>query len=297
MIATLPPEFDVNVYLTRNPDLAGMTPEQAVNHYETWGREEGRICNDIDAREKFLALVPREVKLLEIGPYTAPAFCRPHHNVRYLDAFSTEELQAKAAATGMNAANVPDIDYIWRGEPYRELVRDHVAAVFSSHNIEHQPDLIHHLQQLRDILQPTGRLFFAIPDRRYCFDHFLPDSNFADVFGAYYENRRKHTATSIFEHRMMTTHNEAARHWAGDHGMALNNEAVTAETTALIQEVISRIEGTPNYIDTHAWQFTPASFHRLVDFLALSGKVPFKVERIYKTIKNSNEFYAVLEPV
>jgi len=219
-----------------------------------------------------------------------------HPQSRATGPFKTgsEELQAKAAATGMNAANVPEIDYIWRGEPYRELVRDHVAAVFSSHNIEHQPDLIRHLQQLRDILQPNGQLFFAIPDRRYCFDHFLLDTNFADVFGAYYENRRKHTATSVFEHRMLTTHNEAVRHWTGDHGPSPNIEAATSEAVALIHETISRIEGTPGYIDTHAWQFTPASFHALIDLLALSGKVPFQVERIYSTVKNNNEFYAVL---
>ena len=294
MISVLPPEFDAQIYLSSNPDLAGMTLKQLIHHYELYGQNEGRICNEIDGRSKFLALVPSKVELLEIGPYTAPAFRRPYHNVRYLDAFSTEELRAKAAATGMDALSVPEIDYVWHGEPYQELVSNTVAAIFSSHNIEHQPDLIRHLHQLGNILQPAGQLFFVVPDRRYCFDHFLRDTTFADVFGAYYENRHKHTATSVFEHRMLTTHNDSVRHWAGDHGLHPLLTPITPETVAVVHETVSRIEATPGYIDTHAWQFTPESFRALITLLAASGKISFQVERIYPTVKNSNEFYVVL---
>ena len=173
-------------------------------------------------------------------------------------------------------------------------MREPVEAVFSSHNIEHQPDFIRHLRQLAEILQPSGHLFFAIPDRRYCFDHFLPDTNIADVFGAYYDNRRKHTAASVFEHRILTTHNHPKRHWTGDHGLSPLLAPLMPERVAVLHKTVSLIENTPGYIDTHAWQFTPDSFRALIDLLALSGTVPFQVERIYPTVKNSNEFYAVL---
>ena len=169
--------------------------------------------------------------------------------------------------------------------------------MFSSHNVEHQPDLIHHFQELDRILLPNGQLYFAIPDRRYCFDYYLPDTNFANVFGAYYESRRKHTAASVFEHRMLTTHNEAAQHWRGDHGPSPFAASVSPAMISIVHETLARIESTPGYIDTHAWQFTPTSFRTLIDILMQSGKVPFRVERVYPTIKNSNEFYAILTRV
>ncbi len=295
MTLKLPAEFDVSAYLAHSPDLSTFSAEQAADHYERWGRTEGRVCSGIAGRGDFLALVPRRARVLEIGPYTAPALRRPQHNVRYLDAFTTDELRAKAAATGMDASGVPAIDYVWRGEPYAELIHEPTAAVFSSHNIEHQPDLIRHLRQLHDILQPGGLVFFAIPDRRYCFDHFLPDTNFADVFGAYYDERRRHTAASVFEHRMLTTHNEASRHWAGDHGAPPLTLPLTKERIAVLHETTGRIEATPGYIDTHAWQFTPQSFRALMDILAQSNTIPFRVERVYPTLNGSNEFYAVLK--
>ena len=294
MITALPPEFDVNIYLARNTDLAGMTPEQAADHHHLWGRDEGRICNATDTRARFLALVPRDAPLLEIGPYTTPAFRRPAHDVRYLDAFGTEELRARAVAGNMDPSGVPVIDHVWHGEPYATLVRTPMAAVFSSHNIEHQPDLIRHLRELGDILEPQGRLFFAIPDRRYCFDHFLRETTFADVFGAYHEKRRAHNAASVLTSRMLITHNDMIRHWRGDHGLSPFLTPITPERAAMARETMAEIEGTRDYIDAHAWQFTPASFRALIDFLALSGMIPFQVERVYPTMRYTNEFHAVL---
>jgi len=48
------------------------------------------------------------------------------------------------------------------------------------------------------------------------------------------------------------------------------------------------------YIDTHAWQFVPESFGLLMRTLKAAGLTPFEVERVYPTLRLSNEFYAVL---
>lgn len=272
-----------------------MDAAQATTHYEAFGAREGRICSTIHNRPAFLALISPRDPLLEIGPFTRPAFSRPQHNVQYLDAFSTEELRAKAASMPEGATGVPTIDHVWRGERYAELIQDRFQAIFSAHNIEHQPDLISHFHQLDEILLPGGYLFFAIPDRRYCFDHFLPDTNYADLFGAFYDKRQTHTAASVFEHRLLTTHNDAARHWRGDHGERPLDRPITPELLAAIEETVARMEASPGYIDTHAWQFTPESFRALVTLLSAARKIPFEIERIYPTVLDSNEFYAVLK--
>jgi hypothetical protein len=291
----MPPEYDHAIYTARNPDLAGMDETAALSHYAAFGHREGRTCSVVASRAAFLALVPADEPLLEIGPYTLPAFRRPQHQVDYLDAFTTEELRAKAAATMPGGAGgVPEIDYVWRGEPYADLVGRRYRAVFSAHNVEHQPDLIGHLRGLDGVLLPGRRVFFAIPDRRYCFDHYLPSTTFADAFGAFYERRRTHTAKSVFEHRMLTTHNDAARHWRGDHGEPPLARPVTPELVAVVAETMGRIEAATGYLDTHAWQFTPDSFRALIAVLSAAGVVPFGVERVYRTVRDSKEFYAVL---
>ena len=48
------------------------------------------------------------------------------------------------------------------------------------------------------------------------------------------------------------------------------------------------------YVDVPAWYFTPDSFRFLIDALASIGLSPFRVERVYRTLRSSNEFYAVL---
>lgn len=292
-----PSEFDATIYLARNPDLSIMTRNQAAEHYAIFGSKEGRVCNMVSTRSQFLALVPKTAPLLEIGPYTAPAFRQPEHNVRYLDAFSTEELRIKAAAVGLDASGVPKIDYVWRGESYINLVRERMDAVFSSHNIEHQPDLIRHLREIGNILNHGGYAFLIIPDRRYCFDHFLPDTTIADVFGSYCAGQTRHNAASIFEHRMLTTHNDAARHWNGDHGAAPLANGATPDVLAMIRETFKRIEDSRGYIDTHAWQFTPSSFRLIVDILCRLQLIPFQMVKTYPTLRNDFEFYVVLRRV
>ena len=292
-----PPEFDASIYLARNPDLSIMTRDQAVEHYAIFGSKEGRICSMVSARSQFLALVPKTAALLEIGPYTAPAFRQPEHNVQYLDAFSTEELRIKATAIGLDASGVPEIDYVWHSEPYINLVRKRMDAVFSSHNIEHQPDLIRHLREVGNILNHGGYAFLIVPDRRYCFDYFLPDTTIADVFGSYYAGQTRHNAASIFEHRMLTTHNDAVRHWKSDHGATPLANGATSDVLAMIDETFKRIKDSQGYIDTHAWQFTPSSFRLITDILSKLRLIPFQLEKIYPTLRDDFEFYVVLRRI
>ena len=166
-------------------------------------------------------------------------------------------------------------------------------TVFSAHNIEHQPDLVSHLQQAGAILAKAGRFFLAIPDRRYCFDNFLPDTNFADVLLGYCDRRIWHVAGSLFEHRLLTTHNETQLHWAGQHSVPPLALPVTKETGESIRRIMGEITEAPGCFDSHAWQFTPPSFRHLIDALGTAGLIPFKVERIYPIVRNGLEFYAV----
>ena len=85
-----------------------------------------------------------------------------------------------------------------------------------------------------------------VPDKRYCFDFSLPQSSIADVLAAYIEKRMVHSACSVLEHRALLTHNDAVRHWRGDHGVADREQQISNALNAL-QELERNLRGA--YID------------------------------------------------
>ena len=123
-LAELPPVFDWSIYASRNADLTGFDQEGVTHHYDRYGRNEGRISSAIGGRSDFLKLIPPGTSLLEIGPFCTPCFTSQTHRVRFLDAFPTEELRKIAGELSWGRPDlVPDIDYVWRGEPYTHADR------------------------------------------------------------------------------------------------------------------------------------------------------------------------------
>jgi len=293
----LPLEYDYEKYVGHpsNQGLRKFNEAEARFHYQAHGRAEGRVCSAIDGRPAFLALVPPDRALLEIGPFCTPAFRAPAHRVSYLDAFSADELRELARSMAWaDATRVPEIDFVWKGEKYRELIGREFELVFSSHNIEHQACLITHLEEVASVMRSGGRFMLAIPDKRYCFDHFLPESTIADVLDAFLSGRRDHAPRSLVQGRMMHTHNDTRRHWQGDHGEDPSKRAADEGLVSSVHQIIAEYRARTGYLDAHAWQFTPASFRQLLQVLARAGLVSFTVERLYETLSGTNEFYAVL---
>lgn len=293
----LPPEFEYDAYVADpgNRDVASFGEYRARRHYGSFGRFEGRVCSRVKCRADFVALVPVELPILEVGPFFSPAFRRPRANVRYLDCLSTESLLQRAGTVkGAAFENVPEIDYVWSGEAYRDIVGRTFSVVYSSHNIEHQTCLIRHLQDLESVLESDGAAFFVIPDKRYCFDHFFAETNLADVFDAWVGQRRRHSVRDILEHRFFCTHNDAVRHWRGDHGEWAALAPMEGDREIAFRAEVAHLRSSEEYADVHAWKFTPDSFVVLMDNLFRLGMTKFRVARVYRTVKDSQEFYVVL---
>lgn len=286
MTAMLPDVFDASEYLACWPDLAGKTPEELQAHYEAFGIDEGRRANVVATREDFAALIPSDCDALEIGPFCRPLICGPR--ARFFDVLTTAELRARGFQHGIDPASAPNIDFV---SPVGDLsiINQSFDNVISSHCIEHQPDLVAHLQHVARILQPGGRYFVLVPDKRFCFDALIPESSVAEVLDAHVERRTVHRLQSVIEHRALTTHNDSKAHWRGEHGELLT--AQVARTASAIQEFTAAAGG---YVDVHAWQFTPASMTNLIRVLHELGHVPFGLERMYPTRKDDLEFWMVL---
>ncbi|MCV3210528.1 class I SAM-dependent methyltransferase [Mesorhizobium sp. YC-39] len=288
MNSDLPAEFDPQFYAATYGDLRGRDARQLRAHYEAYGRAEGRIASPAARRSDFLQLVPTTGPVLEIGPFYAP--CIRGRNVSYFDVLDRQALTRRAAKLGRRTDSVPEINYVdSRGD--LSVVKDTFAAVVSSHCIEHQPDLVHHLLQVAAVLAPGGRYFLLIPNKLYCFDHFIAESTIAGVLDAHYAKRRVHSLQSVVEHRALTTHNVPTRHWAGDHADLGYMQSIAKKATAALAEYEA---AGGDYIDVHAWQFIPESFRQIAQCLVDLGLSDLRPERIYDSPRDCNEFAAVL---
>lgn len=237
-------------------------------------------------RAAFVAGVPLG-SALEIGPFDNPTIAGA--GVAYFDVLDAAALRARAARIGYGGDRIPArIDFV---SPVGDLsvIDRRFDAVLSSHAIEHQPDLIAHLQGVERILAPGGAYYLIVPDRRYTFDHFLAETGFDEVARAHEEGRRVHTRQAILDHRLGTTHNNPLRHWLGIHGRPAPTERMRASAEA---EIARAEQG--EYIDVHAWAFSPHGFAALVKRLRAQGYIGLEVERVHATRFADLEFFSVL---
>ena len=283
----LPAEIDTAFYRSKNPDLAGFSDTDLVDHYWRFGYSEGRCPSPLAQREGLLDLVEASDEVLEIGPFTVPCIRGPM--VKYFDIMDRKGLVDRAMKLGYPTSNAPEIDFV---SPSSDLstVSGTYNIVFSCHCIEHQPDLVGHLNEVSSLLRPAGAYFLVVPDKRFIFDHYIPESTIAGVLEAHRERRRVHRLASVIEHRALVTHNDPVRHWEGDHGRTRADDH-----PHVIQAALGEYDQSKgSYIDVHAWQFTPLSFRAIVQRLNDLGLTPLSPVRVWGTPKPSMEFCAIL---
>lgn len=288
----LPPDFDAEVYRSLYPDVASLDDTRLATHYRVHGRREGRRAHSIPNRTAFAALAAN-LRALEIGPFARPLLAGP--NVRYADINATEDLRRLAAQSDLDPAGVPDIDWVVTPNDLGSI-DERFEAVLSSHAIEHQPNLVGHLRQVSRLLLDGGRYFLLVPDHRYCFDHFKAESTIADVLDAYLRDAVLHDPRSLILSRLRLTHNDAVRHWNGDHGIWEFNPTFPDHDRVLrMRLALDAAMNDPEALrNEHAWFFTPESFSGILDDLLALELVDLRVERLYPTLFNSLEFWAVL---
>lgn len=285
MTDDIPFAFDADFYRSLYPDLAQMTSAEAAEHFRRYGINEGRQSAPLGCRPAFVERLGTLGSVLEIGPFCSPVMrgdC-----VRYLDILDADQLRARAADIGMDASGCPErIHHVGSIEDVDEIF----DGVISCHSVEHQPDLIRHLEGVAQILRPEGgRYHLIVPDKRYCFDHYLPESTVADVIQAHEERRTLHTLKSVIEHRALTTHNDSIAHWQGQHG-----ERYRPDQPDRVREAMN-IHRNSGYHDVHAWYFTPNNFWNITSVLHAVGLTRLKPVEIYATRLNALEFFVVLE--
>jgi len=246
----------------------------------------------MDKREKMLALIDpsREIGL-EIGPLDIPIVTREMGRVRYVDHASTEELKVKNRENPfVKVDRIAEVDYVWGAKSLPELVADETPFdyVVASHVIEHVPDLVGWLGEIRAILRPRGVLSLAIPDKRFCFDYFRQPTTAADVLEAFLRRDRTPGFRQIFDHLATFATLDGALTW----GAGSTGTPSRKMTTRQAWDIARGASTDGTYHDVHCWVFTPATFFQVLATLIELDLFGFRVATFFPP--TGHEFFVSL---
>jgi SAM-dependent methyltransferase len=237
-------------------------------HYKKYGHFENRtLRKKINRKDKIFDKLDKQGLGLEIGPSHNPiAPKKDGFNVRILDHANSIELKKKYTGHGVNLENIEEVDYVWSGENFEDLVGG--AEIFdwiiASHVIEHVPDLISFLNQCDRILKKNGKLSLVIPNKFFCFDHFSSLTMTGEILDAHIQKRTRPTPGQIFNHLANASSRFGQLAWADD-GQGKPDALIHKISDA--KEYFFRALNSEEYLDTHCWRFTPKTFNLILSDL------------------------------
>jgi|APTNR8051073442_1049403.scaffolds.fasta_scaffold00013_246 SAM-dependent methyltransferase len=240
---------------------------------------------------KILHHVKRSGLGVEIGPSYGPlAPKREGFQVHVIDHLDRAGLMDKYRSHGMPVDQIEEVDFVWRGESYAELTghRQHYDWIIASHLIEHTPDLIGFLLNCAEILKDDGVLSLAIPDARYCFDHFRSPSSVASAIDAHLARRVRPSPGTVAEHHLSAVARAGRIAWSARDRGIYSFVHTHAEARATMEKACD----TEAYLDVHVWCFTPHSFRLMIQDLYELGLQPFRECSFFPTA--GCEFYVTL---
>src|SRR5205085_8186163 len=153
--------------------------------------------------EIILSHIKRDGLGLEIGAGFSPiAPKKQGFRVQVLDYCDKEALIQTWQPRGIGVENIEDVDFIWDGRPYTEIIgaRHVYDWIIGSHVLEHTTDLIGFLNDCDALLKEGGVLSLAVPDKRYCFDHFRPITGLSRVIDAARNPPKAHSSGMAAEY-------------------------------------------------------------------------------------------------
>jgi SAM-dependent methyltransferase len=253
----------------------------------------------MNRNNKILYAVNEDGFGLEIGPGHSPVAPKnAGYKVDIVDHLDKEGLIEKFSeiddsqykGVDINLDNVEEVDFVWQGESYLELIGkpEFYDWIIASHLIEHTPDLIGFINDCASILKSDGVLSLVIPDKRYCFDRFRPNTGIAKVIDSYYGKDKLHTPGTACEYFMNVVSKGGKIAWGGRH----EGDFDLIHTLDEAKNALELSRKSTEYIDFHAWCFTPNSFRLLIQDLYALGLIPFKEVCFFAS--DGFEFYVTL---
>ncbi len=193
---------------------------------------------------------------LEIGALHRPLPVPASAQVRYADAFPTDEL-ARLWSPEVDGHQLVPVDIITDATTLSGVADETMDFVIANHVVEHLEDPIRCVMNLLRVTRPGGCVFLAIPDRRHTFDAKRPPTSLDHV----------------------------TKDYCGDPAWARHAHYV--EWVALVEGLaaeaavarVSKLEAERYPIHFHVWD--PTAFGELLAEIRVLSVAPFDVD-LYK---------------
>lgn len=239
----------------------------------------------------------------ELGPLNLPITSKRKCNVLYVDHLDTDGLKKKyPTVQGIVEIDRPMVNGSIKETLINDAPLDYLVA---SQVFEHVANPIRWLQEVATVLRPGGLLALSLPDRRMTFDLLREETQAADMVAAYLEGAAVPNIRCVYDHHSLASF--VNMQWASPDSVfwedvvagrgAVKPKTATDQHLALVQQA-----KTGEYLDVHAWVFTPPSFLLVMAQLAGDGFLPFRLRQFYPTNpqsadRDSASFTSVLEKV
>ena len=246
----------------------------------------------MDRREKLLdGIDVSQILSVEIGALCFPLIRREDGRVIYVDHDDQAALkQHYANDSNVDVESIVHVDVVWGGRPLSELMPEPAQCIVASHVVEHVPNLIGWLRELKSILSSDGEIRLIVPDKRFTFDFVRSETRIADVAYADLMDARVPLPHQVLEYVANVTKVDSIAAWSS------HLSAGQLDRHHSLEHAINcaRQSSQGVYHDIHCWVFTPASFALLMADLCAHGLANFECSMFHDTEPFTIEFFVGL---
>lgn len=237
---------------------------------------------------------------LEVSPNFAPIVTKSDSDVLYCDYLTHEQLMAREKANPGRVNNglwVQRSDFVWEiGKSLEECAPAGIKFdyIISSHVLEHVPDFLGYIYNMRKVLKDDGVIVFALPDIKGSGEYFRRESSPSDLLDAYLTARQWPSPAQVYDgFRTLFPFNNAS---LVDVTLSDVKCYFTPESCYQIAK-----NSITKYQDVHCWAFTKESLASTLSELKKIGVFDFEIEDLESnapTVTGSgSEFYVKLRPI
>lgn len=269
-----------------------MTHAERRKQRLTWFMDEA-LNEETTTHENGNTTVVRALKYykgIEIGPLTHPII-EPCERVKYADRLSADDLRTQYASDkSIRPDKIVNIDYVIEKD-LRSSISEVVDFIVASHVVEHVPNIIGWLLDIRHCLREGGLLSLAIPDKRFTFDYCRELSTIDQMVEAYVLNFTKASPRMVYDYYSNVV--------LLDGQPAIGNTSATPRDIRRIYTQKIAMENsikclTPGeFFDTHNWVFTQPHFLKIIEEIKNVISFPFAIKECYDA--DGCEFIVILE--
>ncbi len=277
-----------------------VAPGLALPMARPWPRPD----NGLSYEQKLLGMLDLSAgRGAEIGPLNIPITSKLTSKVLYVDHLDTDGIKTKYPTL----SGIVDIDRPMVNDSLTDTLQDDAPLDYlvASQVFEHVANPIRWLREIAAVLREGGLISLSLPDRRLTFDLLREETRAADIVAAYYGDFDTPDVRNVYDHHSLAGF--VNTHWATEASVypdevICSGGAVKPKLAS--DDHLAYVERARNgeYLDVHAWVFTPPSFLLVMAQLAGDGFLPYRLHQFYPTNSNAadrgnSSFTAVLERI